>query len=72
MKTYYIVMERCHQISCNSLNNNQKKYKKCDICGDILKSDYVLMNVMRCDKCLCRPKPRGDKYIEIRLANSEG
>lgn len=64
-------MERCHQNNPNSPNNNQKKYNKCDICGDILKSDYIIMNVMRCDKCLCRPKPRGDKYNEIQLVNCE-
>jgi hypothetical protein len=70
MKIYYIVMERCHEVNTNSLNK-QKKYNKCDICGDILKSDYVLMNVMRCDKCLCRPRPRGITFNVIELVNSE-
>lgn len=63
-------MERCVEMNADDITTQKRKYK-CDICGDILKSDYILMNVMRCDKCLCKPRPRPvcDDYIIIKVVN---
>ena len=60
-------MERC---SDTEMYFKERIYT-CDICGNALKTDYILMNVMRCDNCLCKPVPRCQIFIYKELVKTD-